>query len=280
MAVHELIDTDESTIPAALRRFLKRRFSELLGLAIIALVLIIGSSLASWSVADPSINHATSGKAHNWLGNGGAIIADQLMQFFGLGVLPLLLIPLSWAITFLRNEKVIKPKLLGVGWLACAISSSSMLSILPVHSGWPLAGGYGGNIGDVISGALISILATGMKIYVAQSLTMIIALAALYWAVGAAFQNSLISAFSSLAHRPLKKTVFTTRTSKLSVNKPKSTWSFTKFFSRLDIFSAKSLRPAKSDFRIRESDNAIKASSIRFAPLKLRVAKQDRKSVV
>src|SRR5450631_4253506 len=113
MAVQELIDTDESTIPAALRRFLKRRFSELLGLAIIALVLIIGSSLASWSVAVPSVNHATSGKLPNCLSNGGAIIAVELMLVFGRGVLPRLLIPLTWGRAFLRNEKIQKRKLLG-----------------------------------------------------------------------------------------------------------------------------------------------------------------------
>ena len=77
MALNHSIETDESTIPAALRRFLRKRMFELTGLLMFAVVVVVGLALASWSPADPSFNHATSGKPLNWLGYPGAYVADR-----------------------------------------------------------------------------------------------------------------------------------------------------------------------------------------------------------
>ncbi|MEP6827599.1 MAG: DNA translocase FtsK 4TM domain-containing protein, partial [Aestuariivirga sp.] len=87
MAVHDTFDTDEATIPAALRRFLKNRLFELCGIALLIAIFAIAFSLASWSINDPSLNHATGLRPTNWLGSYGAIISDQLIQLLGLGAL-------------------------------------------------------------------------------------------------------------------------------------------------------------------------------------------------
>ena len=182
MAIHDTLDTDENTIPEALRRFLGRRVSEACGLAILAAILGFGLALASWSSADPSFNHATAAKVHNWLGSWGAIISDQLIQFLGLGVLPLLLLPLVWASKFLRYQRPENVKAMTWGWIASSLAASVCLSLLPVRNGWPLAGGYGGNVGDVISGSLLSIFSIGMKGFLAQTLVAVGAASALFWA--------------------------------------------------------------------------------------------------
>ena len=70
-------------LPATLREFPKRRAAELLGLGALAGVGSLGLALLTWSVADPSLNHATNAPVHNLLGAPGAIAADLVMQLLG-----------------------------------------------------------------------------------------------------------------------------------------------------------------------------------------------------
>ena len=77
---------------------LRRRLRELAGLALIALAFTGAAALATWSVQDPSLSHATSAPVRNIVGYQGAIAADLLMQLFGLAstVLVLLVAILGW----------------------------------------------------------------------------------------------------------------------------------------------------------------------------------------
>ena len=67
-----------------LRAATRRRFEEMVGLALLALALLLTLALASWSVQDPSLSHATDAQVRNLLGRPGAIIADLSIQLFGL----------------------------------------------------------------------------------------------------------------------------------------------------------------------------------------------------
>ena len=109
MAYQPTYETDDSAVPAAVRIFFMRRLSELAGMLLFLALIAAGLSLASWSVDDPSLNHALDGAARNWLGYPGAVIADELMQFFGLGVLVLLALPVRWAVGFLSHEGLQAP---------------------------------------------------------------------------------------------------------------------------------------------------------------------------
>ena len=48
MAIHDTYDTDESIIPAALRRFIKNRLFELGGLTLLGVIIVLAISMASW----------------------------------------------------------------------------------------------------------------------------------------------------------------------------------------------------------------------------------------
>ena len=96
MAYNRSYDTDDSAIPTALRRFIRHRLYELAGLGLFACLALIGTALATWSVNDPSLNHATDQAVKNFLGYPGAVIADELMQLMGLGVLLWIGIPMAW----------------------------------------------------------------------------------------------------------------------------------------------------------------------------------------
>ena len=201
MALNHSIDTDEGTIPAALRRFVRRRIYELSGLILLALIILAGMALASWSPADPSYNHATGGKPLNWLGYPGAIVADQLMQLFGLGGLAFLFIPLSWVVRFFRHEFPENPKLIIACWIGATLSFSCLLGTLPIVGHWTLASGFGGNVGDVVTGGLMSILSLGIKGFVAQSIVIGLALFATWWTVKRALNISTIAMFESAPQR-------------------------------------------------------------------------------
>ncbi len=55
---------------------LRRRLREVVGIALISVAMMAGLALASWSVQDPSLSHATDAPVHNLLGVPGAIASD------------------------------------------------------------------------------------------------------------------------------------------------------------------------------------------------------------
>ena len=193
MAVNDAFDTDESTIPAALRRFLRRRMFELAGVALSAVIVVVALALASWSASDPSFNHATGAKPLNWLGGFGATIADELIQFLGLGVLAFLFIPLAWAAKLFQHAPIQQPRNSVVFWLASSLALSCLMACLPSPSTWALASGLGGNLGEIIVAGFLSLLSIGIKGFVAKTLVFVAAFAACWFTIPKALNFDLAS---------------------------------------------------------------------------------------
>ncbi|HSM18913.1 MAG TPA: DNA translocase FtsK 4TM domain-containing protein, partial [Hyphomicrobiales bacterium] len=72
-------------VPEPLRRLVRRWAVELAGTVMILAGLALALALATWSVQDPSFNHASGRAPENLLGYPGAVTADLAMQIFGLG---------------------------------------------------------------------------------------------------------------------------------------------------------------------------------------------------
>ncbi len=149
----------------AVRRIVKRNLSALLGLALLALVAAIAASLATWTVDDPSLSHATAREARNALGLPGAVVADLVMQFFGLAGIVLLLPPVVWSWRLVFGV----PSRFGwwpcAAWIASVLSASLALATLPVFGTWPLPTGLGGVVGDLLlnlPGFLLGALPLGL----------------------------------------------------------------------------------------------------------------------
>src|SRR4029077_17249117 len=79
-----------------LRGVIRRRLRECAGVALITLTVMMMVALATWSVQDPSLSHATNTPARNLLGVPGATAADLLMQLFGLAAVTLVLPIVVW----------------------------------------------------------------------------------------------------------------------------------------------------------------------------------------
>ncbi|MCW2274180.1 DUF87 domain-containing protein [Rhodoblastus acidophilus] len=169
---------------------MRRRFQELIGIAIIAATVALGASLATWSINDPSLNHATDAKVHNVLGVHGAIVADLVMQLVGVSSIALLA-PLGffgWRVAI--HQPTSAGKLRSGYWLLGIISSAALASLLPNTERWPLPTGMGGVIGD----AVLSL----PRLYFSSAG---LALTALVLGVTAIFSLSIAAGFGHLPQR-------------------------------------------------------------------------------
>jgi S-DNA-T family DNA segregation ATPase FtsK/SpoIIIE len=132
-----------------LREFPKRRAAEALGLVLLASVAGLCVALLTWSVGDPSLNHATSGRIHNLAGWPGAIASDIAMQFLGLSCIAALTPPGFWGWRLLTTRRLARPRAKLGAWLIGILSSAALASLLPAPASWPLPTGLGGVVGDI-----------------------------------------------------------------------------------------------------------------------------------
>src|SRR5665648_281346 len=118
------------------RDILRRRLSEAAGLALITLGLLGSIALATWSVRDPSLSHATQTPIHNLLGFPGAIFSDLAMQLLGLAAVMLLLpeVLLGWR---LLAHRPVGEKWRGLLWILATFFAAAFVSTLPRIGSWP-----------------------------------------------------------------------------------------------------------------------------------------------
>ncbi|HEY7383559.1 MAG TPA: DNA translocase FtsK 4TM domain-containing protein [Beijerinckiaceae bacterium] len=137
----------------ALREFARRRAVELLGFGLVVAAGAVTVALATWSVNDPSFNHATRAPVRNALHYPGAVVADLAMQLFGLGSIAIL-IPLAlWGWRLMRVGRLERLQLRFALWVVGAGAAMAMASALPLTARWPLPTGLGGVLGDAVLSA-------------------------------------------------------------------------------------------------------------------------------
>jgi len=136
-----------------------RRLNELLGFLLCVFALLLFLALASYSPLDPSLNSASvltgARVARNWIGIVGALGADLLLQFFGIGAFLLPVFALGMGIRWFRSRKVVShiAKTLGGIWLLMFFPA--LLALLPGHVRWLGAIPMEGLLGRVLGDALI-----------------------------------------------------------------------------------------------------------------------------
>ncbi len=135
-------------LPEPVRDFAIRRFAEATGVVLLTGCGALAVALMTWSVQDPSLNHATSAPTRNWLGPAGAISADLVMQLFGLASVVLLVPVASWAWRLLTARRLERMGLRIILWGLGTVAAAAVFSLLPITDRWPLPTGLGGVIGD------------------------------------------------------------------------------------------------------------------------------------
>jgi DNA segregation ATPase FtsK/SpoIIIE, S-DNA-T family len=170
-------------VSPAVKALMGRRSAELGGLALGLLGLALLVALACYDPRDPSLNTATSRHVTNLAGPVGAMLADLLLQGFGLaGALPgLAMLAWAWRVASRR----------GLGSMTARLAA--MLAALPVLAGvlatiptppslaWPTVAGLGGAAGRLLAAGA---LAAGREVLGPVG-------ALLVWTIGLALAVSL-----------------------------------------------------------------------------------------
>ncbi len=133
-----------------IKRFLKRNLAGAAGLSVIALAAALAASLATWSVDDPSFNHATTEPVRNALGWFGAVFSDIVMQSIGLSAAVFLVPVVLWGWRLLAGKTLRIARKRIVSWGLGTILAAGALAALPLPETWPLPTGLGGFIGDFV----------------------------------------------------------------------------------------------------------------------------------
>ena len=118
------------------------------GGCLLAFACVVWLSLMSWSYTDPSLTHATTAEARNWMGPLGAILADLLLQTLGFAAVLALVAPVAWTIELLRASRIDMPRMKAGFYPLAVLAVAGALSAFPQPSSWPLHHGLGGVLGD------------------------------------------------------------------------------------------------------------------------------------
>jgi S-DNA-T family DNA segregation ATPase FtsK/SpoIIIE len=132
------------------RDALRRRLHELGGTALVLLALMLAIALATWSVRDPSLSHATTAPVRNLLGVAGSTVADLSMQIFGLAALALILPIALWGWRLASHRPLARERIRLVIWILAIAFVAAFAASLPRPASWPLPVGLGGVVGDAV----------------------------------------------------------------------------------------------------------------------------------
>ena len=132
-----------------------QRSSELGGLLLGLLGLAVLVALATYDPRDPSLDTATTRHVSNLAGPVGAMLADALLQGFGVfGALPgIAMLTWCWRIASRRGLGSFGGRIAAL--LAATPLLAAAVSVVPMPHGtpWPVLAGLGGSIGQIIAHA-------------------------------------------------------------------------------------------------------------------------------
>jgi S-DNA-T family DNA segregation ATPase FtsK/SpoIIIE len=138
-----------------IRALIQQRSAELTGLVLGLFGLAVLVALACYDPRDPSLNTATSRHSANLGGPLGAILADILLQGFGLaGAVPgVAMLTWAWRIASRRGLGSTAARFAAL--LAALPVLAGVLASLPIPSrvAWPTGAGLGGAIGNLLATA-------------------------------------------------------------------------------------------------------------------------------
>ncbi|MFG1347563.1 DNA translocase FtsK 4TM domain-containing protein [Xanthobacter autotrophicus DSM 431] len=141
-------------IPEGIRLAVRRRGREITGTLVIIGVLAAFVALGSWHATDPSLSNSTSAQVQNLLGRPGAVVADLLVQLFGLAALAVLLPLLYYGWRLVTHRPFARERMRFCFWIVGVLGATAFLAAVPAPVAWPGLTGLGGALGDLFPRAL------------------------------------------------------------------------------------------------------------------------------
>jgi S-DNA-T family DNA segregation ATPase FtsK/SpoIIIE len=141
----------------AIRELVGRRIAELsgLGLAMGGIALLV--ALATYNPRDPSLNTATSQHATNLAGPGGAMVADFMLQGFGLAAILPGLAMLTWAWRIASRRGMGHPAWRVLATLVATPLLAALFAMILPGVAWPTNAGPGGAGGHLLAEAAVDL---------------------------------------------------------------------------------------------------------------------------
>jgi DNA segregation ATPase FtsK/SpoIIIE, S-DNA-T family len=172
------------TLRDILRDIARKRFAEIVGFALVGLTTLLAVALMSWSVRDPSFNHAVDGPVKNWLGQPGAVVSDVAIQLFGVAILAVLAPLAAWGLALMKHRVLDRLMARLAAWVLGVFGAAAFASLLPRADSWPLPTGLGGAVGDGIERLPLMLLgSSGIAKIIAAGLFAVVAIVALHFAM-------------------------------------------------------------------------------------------------
>jgi DNA segregation ATPase FtsK/SpoIIIE, S-DNA-T family len=172
------------TVRDILRDIARRRFAEIVGVVLVVVAVVLAIALMSWSVRDPSFNHAVDNPVKNWLGMPGAVVSDIAIQLFGVAILAVLAPVAAWGLALMKHRALDRIFARLAAWVLGVFAAAAFASLLPRADSWPLPTGLGGAVGDGIERLPLMLMGTsGIAKIIAALLFAGIAIIALHFAM-------------------------------------------------------------------------------------------------
>ena len=131
--------------------FLKNRTIELVGLIIVSAAIVLSISFFSYSPADPSyVYNAENVQINNLLGIYGGLVADFLLQSFGLISFMILITFLSWGVHLIVKKSISNILTKSLFVVLYIIFGSTLIYSTFNNSFWLIDNGNSGFVGHFI----------------------------------------------------------------------------------------------------------------------------------
>ena len=138
--------------------FLKKRTIELMGISLISIALALSLSFFSYSPSDPTFIYGDkSAEINNLLGIYGGVVADFLLQSFGLVAFLFLITILIWGISLVVKKEIKNLKFKIFFLILYLIFTCIFVYITFNNSFWLIDNGNSGFVGQILYDSIIDI---------------------------------------------------------------------------------------------------------------------------
>jgi len=198
-----------------MRAALRRRLHELVGAVLLGVSGTAAVALATWSVQDPSLSHATNAPVRNMLGLTGAASADLMMQLLGIATIAFLFPVAAWGWRLVTHRPLDRERTRLALWVLGTLAAAGFASCLPPSKAWPLPTGLGGVVGDALLRApawLFGAPLSGAPRFTVAIVIGIAAFFALALAVGFGWRRNADDEADEASAKPARKAAKETKT--------------------------------------------------------------------
>src|SRR6187455_3416713 len=198
-----------------MRAALRRRLHELVGAVLLGVAGTAAVALATWSVQDPSLSHATNAPVRNMLGLTGAASADLMMQLLGIATIAFLFPVAAWGWRLVTHRPLDRERTRLALWVLGTLAAAGFASCLPPSKAWPLPTGLGGVVGDALLRApawLFGAPLSGAPRFIVAIVIGIAAFFALALAAGFGWRRNADDEADEAPVKPARKAVKETKT--------------------------------------------------------------------